>query len=33
MGNAMDSVKKAAIYVTDSNEDDGIGNFLKKIGV
>ena len=33
MGNAMDSVKKAAIYVTDSNENDGIGNFLKKIGV
>ncbi|TFG84068.1 MAG: HAD family phosphatase [Erysipelotrichales bacterium] len=33
MGNAMESVKNAAVYIADSNENDGIGNFLKKIGV
>jgi HAD superfamily hydrolase (TIGR01484 family) len=32
MGNAMDSVKQAAVYVADTNENDGIGRFLKKIG-
>lgn len=32
MGNAMDSVKQAAVYVADTNENDGIGHFLKKIG-
>ncbi|MGB7595493.1 MAG: HAD family hydrolase [Erysipelotrichaceae bacterium] len=32
MGNAMDSVKQAAVYVADTNENDGIGYFLKKIG-
>lgn len=32
MGNGMESVKKVAEYVTESNENDGIGVFLKKIG-
>lgn len=33
MGNAMQSVKDVAVYVADTNENDGIGFFLKKIGV
>ena len=33
MGNAMEEVKKAADYVTDTPEKDGIYNALKKFGV
>lgn len=31
MGNASDEVKRAARYVTDSVDDDGIANFLKQL--
>lgn len=33
MGNAGDSVKEAADYVTDSVDEDGIENALMKFGL
>ena len=33
MGNAVDSAKQAADYVTDPVDDDGISNALYRLGV
>ena len=33
MGNALDSVKAVADYITDSVDEDGIANALKHFGV
>ena len=30
MGNAFEEVKKAANYITDSNEDDGVAKAIEK---